>query len=56
MCEGVGELIVTCGSLGIGGSVVIQALKKIVSSYKDSKYPYDNILQILLVLFTVLMT
>jgi len=29
MCEGVAELIVTCGSLGIGGSVVIQALKKL---------------------------
>jgi hypothetical protein len=27
MCEGVGELIVMCGSLGIGGSVVIQAIK-----------------------------
>jgi len=27
MCEGVGELVVTCGWLGIDGSVVIQAIK-----------------------------
>lgn len=29
MCEGVGELIVTCGSLGISGSVVILAIKRL---------------------------
>jgi hypothetical protein len=28
MCEGVIELIVTCASLGVGGSVVIQVYKK----------------------------
>lgn len=29
MCEGVGEFIVRCSSLGVSGSVVIQAIKKL---------------------------